>query len=246
MQVSIRNKWVSLGGSSTVKDMDEKDVLFVKGKIFSFTRKKFVQDLSGNTLFVVRNKFWRLFQRKAFVEKPDKTKVAMVRRKIFSLHDHYYITSDLGDLQIIDIAGDTDDIHKNIESDFINDANAFLCLFDISNVYSLDKAIRIMESYKSKISSDLNTKKWYLVGNKKDLDKKGNEVPNYYKTKFENYFEISTKNTKDEVFQRMIRDITHDLNLSERENRFFNNGNISQDDQQIEIEQVFSEECKIF
>jgi uncharacterized protein YxjI len=100
MQVSIRNKWVSLGGSSTVKDMDEKDVLFVKGRIFSFTRKKFVQDLSGNTLFVVRNKFWRLFQRKAFVEKPDKTKVAMVRRKIFSLHDHYYVTSDLGDLQI--------------------------------------------------------------------------------------------------------------------------------------------------
>lgn len=100
MQVSIRNKWVSLGGSSTVKDMDEKDVLFVKGKIFSFTRKKFVQDLSGNTLFVVRNKFWRLFQRKAFVERPDKTIVAMVRRKIFSLHDHYYVTSDLGDLQI--------------------------------------------------------------------------------------------------------------------------------------------------
>ena len=100
MQVSIRNKWVSLGGSSTVKDIDEKDVLFVKGRIFSFTRKKFVQDLSGNTLFVVRNKFWRLFQRKAFVEKPDKTIVAMVRRKIFSLHDHYYVTSDLGDLQI--------------------------------------------------------------------------------------------------------------------------------------------------
>ncbi len=100
MEVSIRNKWISLGGSSTVKDMDEKDVLFVKGRIFSFTRKKFVKDLSNNTLFVVRNKFWRLFQRKAFVETPNKEKIATVRRKIFSLHDHYYITSNLGDLQI--------------------------------------------------------------------------------------------------------------------------------------------------
>ena len=153
----------------------------------------------------------------------------------------------LGDLQIIDIAGKTDDIHEKIESDFINDANAFLCLFDISNVYSLDKAIRIMESYKNKISSDLNTTKWYLVGNKKDLDKKGNEVPNYYKTKFENYFEISTKTSKDEVFKRMIRDITHDLNLGERENKNFNfdTDNNSQNEQ-FNIDDLFNEECNIF
>ena len=154
----------------------------------------------------------------------------------------------LGELQIIDIAGeDTDDIHKEIETDFINDANAFLCLFDISNVYSLDRTIRIMEKYKTKISSDLSTKKWYLVGNKKDLDKKGNEVPNYYKTKFENYFEISTKTSKDEVFQRMIRDITHDLNLGERENKNFNfdSDNINQNEQ-VKIDDVFNEECNIF
>ena len=153
----------------------------------------------------------------------------------------------LGDLQIIDIAGKTDDIHEKIESDFINDANAFLCLFDISNVYSLDKAIRIMESYKNKISSDLNTTKWYLVGNKKDLDTKGNEVPNYYKTKFENYFEISTKTSKDEVFQSMIRDITHDLNLVERENKNFNfdTDNNSQNEQ-FNIDDLFNEECNIF
>ena len=154
----------------------------------------------------------------------------------------------LADLQIVDIAGgDTDDIHLTIENDFINDANAFLCLFDISNVYSLDKAIRIMESYKNKISSDLSYKKWYLVGNKKDLDTKGNEVPNYYKTKFENYFEISTKTSKDEVFQRMIRDITHDLNLGEKENKNFNFDldNKSQNEQ-ADIEELFNEECIIF
>ena len=100
MDLAIRNKWISIGGSSVVRDLNDKDVFKVKGRIFSFTRKKFVQDLEGNTLFVVRNKFWRLFQRKAFVENPQGEKVAIVRRKIFSLHDHYFVTSNLGDIQI--------------------------------------------------------------------------------------------------------------------------------------------------
>jgi predicted GTPase len=102
-----------------------------------------------------------------------------------------------------------------------------------------------MENYKKKITSDLSTKKWYLVGNKKDLDKKGNEVPNYYKTKFENYFEISTKTSKDEVFQRMIRDIMHDLNLGERENKNFNL-DIGSQNEQLKIDELFNEECNIF
>ena len=100
MDLTIRNKWISLRGSSTVKDLQDNDVLFVKGRVFSFTRKKFVNDLQGNTLFIVRNKFWRLFQRKAFVLNPQGEKIAVVRRKIFSLHDHYFITSNMGDLQI--------------------------------------------------------------------------------------------------------------------------------------------------
>ena len=100
MELAIKNKWITLGGSSTVKDLEGKDVLFVKGRIFSFTRKKFIQDMEGNLKFIVRNKFWRLFQRKAFVENPNGEIIATIRRKIFSLHDHYYIYSNLGDLQI--------------------------------------------------------------------------------------------------------------------------------------------------
>ncbi len=100
MQLSIRNKWISFAGSSTVKDMNEKDVLTVKGKFLSITQKKFIFDMQGNLLFVVRNKFWRLWHRKAFVLNPQNEQVALVRRKLFSLHDHYYITSSLGDLQI--------------------------------------------------------------------------------------------------------------------------------------------------
>ena len=100
MELAIKNKWISLGGSSTVQDLQGNDVLKVKGKIFTFTAKKYIMDLDENVKYVVRNKFWRLFQRKAFIEDAEGNKIAMVRRKIFSLHDHYYVYSSLGDLQI--------------------------------------------------------------------------------------------------------------------------------------------------
>ena len=100
MELAIKNKWISLGGSSTVQDLQGNDVLKVKGKILTFTAKKYIMDLDENVKYVVRNKFWRLFQRKAFIEDAEGNKIAMVRRKIFSLHDHYYVYSSLGDLQI--------------------------------------------------------------------------------------------------------------------------------------------------
>ena len=100
MELAIRNKWISFGGSSVVKDLNEKDVLKVKGKFWTFTAKKYVQDLEGNTKFVVRNKFWRLFRYSAFVFNAEGEKVCTIRRKIFSLHDHYFVESSLGDIQI--------------------------------------------------------------------------------------------------------------------------------------------------
>lgn len=100
MDLMIRNKWVSLRGGSVVKDVNEQDVLRVKGKFWTLTRKKFVQTLDGETKYIVRNKFWRLFAYRAYVETPDKKKICRIRRKIFSFHDRYFITSDLGDLEI--------------------------------------------------------------------------------------------------------------------------------------------------
>ena len=100
MQVSIRNKWISLRGGSTVKDMNEKDVLYVKGKFFTFTRKKFVQDMSGNLLYTVRNKFWTFFVRKALVYDKDGNQVAFMKKKFWSFHDHYFIDTKLGQIEI--------------------------------------------------------------------------------------------------------------------------------------------------
>ena len=57
MDLMIRNKWISLRGSSIVRDENEQDVLKVKGKFWTVTRKKFVQTLDGETKFIVRNKF---------------------------------------------------------------------------------------------------------------------------------------------------------------------------------------------
>lgn len=101
MELIIRNKWISLGGSSEVKDTNGNDVFVVKGKIFSFTQKKFLNDLDGNTKYIIRNKFWRLFTYRAFILDPQENVKAELRRKIFSLHDRYFVTSDLGNLEIV-------------------------------------------------------------------------------------------------------------------------------------------------
>ena len=84
MQLAIRNKWISLLGSSVVKDLEEKDVLKVKGKFWTFTRKKFVQTLEGETKYIVRNRFWHFFVWRALICNPDKKIVATIRRKVFS------------------------------------------------------------------------------------------------------------------------------------------------------------------
>ena len=101
MELLIKNKWISLGGSSVIQDVNGNDVMKVKGKVFSFTQKKFLTDLQDNVKYVVRNKFWRLFTYKAFVLDAEGKTKATVRRKFFSLRDHYFVTSDLGEMEIV-------------------------------------------------------------------------------------------------------------------------------------------------
>ena len=81
MQVVIRNKFFTIGGSSEIKDIVGNVIYKVKGRIFSFTRKKFLQDLEGNTLYTIRNKFWHFFMKRAFIYDKDKNLVCQVKRK---------------------------------------------------------------------------------------------------------------------------------------------------------------------
>ena len=100
MELAIRNKWISFRGSSVVKDMNEQDVLKVKGKFWTFTSKKFVQTLEGETKYVVRNKFWTFFVHRAFIMDKDEKILATIRRKFWSVHDRYFIECDLGKIEI--------------------------------------------------------------------------------------------------------------------------------------------------
>ena len=101
IELSIRNKWISFRGSSVVKDTSEHDVLKVQGKFFTVTYKKFIQTLEGETKYIVRNKFWKLFAYKAFVIDPvTKEHVVTIRRKVFSFHDRYFMKSKIGDIEI--------------------------------------------------------------------------------------------------------------------------------------------------
>lgn len=84
MKVYIKNKFVSLGGSSTVKNENGDDVFFVKGKIMSPTHVKHVCDASGKKLYKVRNKWFNYFVYRAYVYDENKTKIARVKHPLFS------------------------------------------------------------------------------------------------------------------------------------------------------------------
>ena len=101
MKLKIKNKWISLGGSSVVQDLNGNDVLKVKGKVFTFTSKKFVTDLEDNVKYVVRRQFFYLFRRKARIYDANNNQVALVSRKVLSLHDRYFVESSLGNLEIM-------------------------------------------------------------------------------------------------------------------------------------------------
>lgn len=101
IELAIRNKWISLRGSSIVRDLNEKDVLKVQGKFWTVTYKKFIQTLEGETKYIVRNKFWKLFAYRAYVIDPKTDeKVATIRRKVFSLHDRYFMNTKYGEVEI--------------------------------------------------------------------------------------------------------------------------------------------------
>ena len=101
IELAIRNKWISLRGSSIVRDLNEKDVLKVQGKFWTMTYKKFIQTLDGETKYIVRNKFWKLFVYRAFVIDPNTNEiVATIRRKVFSFHDRYFMETKYGEIEI--------------------------------------------------------------------------------------------------------------------------------------------------
>lgn len=81
MKLYIKNKLMSLRGSSSVTDESGNDVFVVKGKFFTFTHKKRIKDVDGKLLYKVRNKWFNLFTHSAYIYDGEGEKVAKVKRK---------------------------------------------------------------------------------------------------------------------------------------------------------------------
>lgn len=100
MELTVKNKFFSLGGSSKVLDENGKDALVVKGKFFTITKKKFVRDLNGNLLFIVRNKFWNFIRRKALIYDANKKLIARVIRD-FKIRQSYTIEGAQEEIKVV-------------------------------------------------------------------------------------------------------------------------------------------------
>lgn len=83
MKLLVKNKFISLRGNSMVLDENGKDAFIVRGKLISPTKKKFICDLDSNKLYIVRNKYWHFFTKKALIYNANKEKVAYVKSRFF-------------------------------------------------------------------------------------------------------------------------------------------------------------------
>lgn len=91
MRLYVKNKIMTIGGSSFAVDENENQVFKIKGKWFSPTKKKKIYDMEGNLLFVVRNKFWHFLRRTCFVYNSEKEKILQVYNKKFDFRHDFFV-----------------------------------------------------------------------------------------------------------------------------------------------------------
>ena len=100
MKVFIKNKLISLGGGSTVLNEKEEPIFKVKGKVFTFTKKKKIYDMQDNLLYTVRNRFWNCFSDKVFVYNAEGERVATIKKHRWSLNVNYEILDTEDEMSI--------------------------------------------------------------------------------------------------------------------------------------------------
>lgn len=101
MKVFIRNKIISIGGSSEVLNENKEPVFKVEGQIISFTKKKKMYNTSGELLYTIRNRYWNFFANKVFVYDANGEKIATIKKNKFSFNFKYQIL-DTADQMSID------------------------------------------------------------------------------------------------------------------------------------------------
>ena len=86
MRLYIKNKLVTLGGSSVVVDEQDRTVFEIEGKVFSPLRKKVVwmRAVDGRVRsYYVRNKFWHFIQKSSLVYHVGGEKMGQMKDKFF-------------------------------------------------------------------------------------------------------------------------------------------------------------------
>lgn len=100
MKVFIKNELISVGGDSEVLNENHEPVFTVKGKVFTVTKKKKMYDMEGNLLYVIRNKYWRLFNYKVFVIDASGNRVATIKKGKFSFSRKFKILGTQDEMSI--------------------------------------------------------------------------------------------------------------------------------------------------
>ena len=100
MKFIVKNKIITLGGSSVVTDESGAEVMKIKGRIFTFTRKKFVLGPDGKKLYTVRSKFWHFIHNSAFIYDANGTKIAKLSNNKFDFKHKFVLTGYGSDIVI--------------------------------------------------------------------------------------------------------------------------------------------------
>ena len=100
MKVYIKNKLVSIGGSSEVLNENNETLYEVKGKIISPTKKKEIYDGQGKLLYTIRNKYWTFFVNRVFVFDAQKNKIATIKKNKWSFNAKFEIEDCVDSMSI--------------------------------------------------------------------------------------------------------------------------------------------------
>lgn len=101
MKLFIRNKLLSLGGSSDVLDENEEKVFTVKGKVISPTKKKEIYDKEDNLIYTIRNRWFNFFSYKVFVYDANGDKLATIKKGKWSFSTNYKIEDCVDEMEFV-------------------------------------------------------------------------------------------------------------------------------------------------
>lgn len=100
MKVYIKNKIISLGGSSEVLNENQEPIFEIKGKWISITKKKKMYDMEGKLLYTIRNKYWTFFCDKSLVIDAEGERVATIKKGKWSWNLKYEILDTENEMSI--------------------------------------------------------------------------------------------------------------------------------------------------